>query len=232
MSEDTPTPRRAIVYTRVSTGAQAESGLGLTDQLDRITATLTSRGWEVVHHAQDAGLSGKRADNRPALVEALRMLDAGEADVLVASKLDRLSRSVIDFAAMVQRAKRKGWAIVVLDSDVDTTTAAGRLFVNVMVSMAEFESDRIAERVAASHQVRRARGQRAGQRPELPEAIRTRIADEVTDGRALRAIAQDLNAESVPTARGGIWHASTVRHVARSVALEAELATIRATVAA
>ena len=59
----------------------------------------------------------------------------------------------------------------------------------------------------------------------LSAQIRERIALEATQGRSLRAIAEDLNTQGVPTARGGTWHASTVRHVVRSVALDAELAT-------
>jgi DNA invertase Pin-like site-specific DNA recombinase len=113
----------------------------------------------------------------------------------------------------------------VVDADVDTTTASGRLFVNVLMAMAEFESQRISERTAASHRVRRATGRRAGQHPELPAEVRARIVDEIAQGdRSLRSIAAGLNADKVPTARGGAWYASTVAHVARSVALEAELA--------
>jgi DNA invertase Pin-like site-specific DNA recombinase len=221
------TSARAIVYSRVSTGKQADSGISLVDQLAQATAAAEARGWEVVHHAQDAGLSGKRGSKRPGLSEALDMLDRGEADVLVASKLDRLSRSTIDFADVLERSQRKGWSVVVLDHEIDTSTANGRLLLGIMVQFAQYERELIGERVAASHRVRRERGQRAGQLPELPDAIRARIASEVGQGTSLRTIADALNRENVPTARGGIWHASTVRHVARSVALEHELAAAR-----
>lgn len=216
---------RAIAYTRVSTGRQAESGLGLTDQLDVIENAAARHGWTIVHHAQDAGLSGKSVRARPELTEAVAMLDRGDADVLVASKLDRLTRSMLDFARLVDRAERKGWHLVVLDVDVDTSTPTGKLTAHVLASVAQFERERIGERTAAAHRVRRAEGKRAGQPPALPDAVRHRIAAERAAGRSLPAIAADLNADGTPTARGGRWHPSTVAHVVRSVALDAELAT-------
>jgi DNA invertase Pin-like site-specific DNA recombinase len=219
---------RAIAYSRVSTGKQADSGLSLTDQLDQATAAIEARGWTRVHHAQDAGISGKTGTKRPALDEALAMLDAGQADALVCAKLDRLSRSTIDFGQMVERAKRKGWSIVLLDLDIDMTTPAGELMANVMVAAAQFERRRIGERVAASHKVRRALGKRTTPGPELPAGVRERIADAVAGGQTLRSVAAQLNTEGVPTARGGTWHASTVRHVVRSVERERELAATKA----
>jgi len=215
---------RVIAYTRVSTGKQAESGLGLADQSDRISEAIDRRGWTLVHRAEDAGQSAKTLANRPALRDALEMLDSGAAEVLVAAKLDRLSRSVVDFGALVERAKRRGWSLVVLDADVDTTTPAGEFMANVLVSAAQYERRLIGQRTAAAHRQRRARGQRAGQAPILSIEVREHIAAQRRSGTSLRAIAEGLNAEGTPTARGGRWHASTVRHVVRSVALDAELA--------
>ena len=226
-----PKPVRAIIYTRVSTGQQADSGLGLTDQLERATAAVAERGWTVVHVATDAGHSGKRLSGRPALTEALAMLDRREADALVTLKLDRLSRSVQDFASLLGQAQRKGWQVVALDVGVDTSTPAGKMVANVMAAIRQWESEVIGERTAAAHRVRRDAGTRIGQVPILPDHIRKRIADEVRQGRPLRAIAQDLNAEGVPTAKGGYWYASTVAHVTRSVAREAVLAAKRTAVA-
>jgi DNA invertase Pin-like site-specific DNA recombinase len=99
--------RHAIAYTRVSTGRQADSGLSLDDQLDRCTAAVAARGWTLAAHITDAGASGRRAENRPGLVEARRMLAAGEADALVVAKMDRLARSVIDTARILEDARRE-----------------------------------------------------------------------------------------------------------------------------
>jgi DNA invertase Pin-like site-specific DNA recombinase len=220
-------PLRAITYGRVSTGRQVHEGQSLGDQEDTLAAVVAQRGWVHVDHVTDAGLSGKRMANRPGLVAALDRLDRGEAEVLVAAKLDRVSRSTEDFAKFLNRADRQGWKVVVLDVDVDTSTAAGRLIVDVISAAAQFESRRIGERVMSAHAVRKAQGQRSGQAPVLSPALRQRIADEHGAQRSLTAIARDLNDEGVPTARGGRWHASTIAHVLRSVALDTALAATR-----
>jgi DNA invertase Pin-like site-specific DNA recombinase len=217
-------PLRAIIYTRVSTGAQAQSGLGLTDQLTQATSAAEARSWTIVHYAEDTGISAKSMRRRPGLTEALAMLDSGKADVLIASKLDRLSRSVADFAGLMERAQKRKWAVVCLDVGVDTSTPNGEMIAGLLSVLAQWERRVIGQRTKASHEVRRARGQRAGQLPEMPEDLRKRIASQREGGSSFQAIADRLNAEDVPTARGGIWHASTTRHVCRSVALEAELA--------
>ena len=127
-----------------------------------------------------------------------------EADVLVAAKIDRVSRSTSDFARLLDHAEKKGWKVVVLDVEVDTTTAAGRLVVEVVSAAASFESRRIGERQRAVHAVRRSQGKRAGQAPLLPGAVRSRIAADRADGISLNAIAAALNDEAVPTAKGGV----------------------------
>ena len=71
---------------------------------------------------------------------------------------------------------------------------------------------------------------RAGQAPLLPEAVRLRIADEHAEGKSLNAIAVALNEEGVPTAKGGRWYASTIRHVVHSVDVDGELAKVRSEV--
>lgn len=216
-------PLRAIIYTRVSTGQQVASGLGLTDQLDQATTTAAARGWEIVHHAKDAGKSAKSMKSRPALNEALAMLDRGEADVLISAKLDRLSRSCMDFGGLLARAKRRGWSIVCSDLGVDTTTPAGEMMANVVCAFAQYERQMIGERTKASHAVRRNRGQRAGQQPILPTSVRKRIARERQQGHTLQAIADGLTADGIKTAKDGNWYPSTVAHVLRSLDVEAEL---------
>jgi hypothetical protein len=129
-------------------------------------------------------------------------------------------------ARLLNRADKKGWKIVVLDVDVDTSTAAGRLVVDVVSAAAQFESKRIGERVRDAHAVRKAQGKRAGQAPILPQHIRTRIYQDHVAGKSLAQIARDLDAEGVPTAKGGKWHPYTVSQVIDSVKLDVELAAL------
>ena len=217
-------PLRAITYGRVSTGRQAASGLSLDDQEETLAAVVAQRGWVHLANVTDPGLSGRKMTNRKGLQGALEQLDRGDAAVLVASKVDRVARSTTDFARLLDRAEKRGWKVVVLDVDVDTTTAAGRLVVEVVSAAAAFESRRIGERVKAVHAQRRAQGKRAGQAPMLPQNVRRQIVRERAKGRSLGSIADEMNAKGVSTARGGRWHPSTVAHVVRSVAIDEELA--------
>ena len=214
---------RAITYRRVSTEDQAESGAGLDAQARTLADKITGRGWEHLADYSDEGISGKIAPaDRPALSAALDALDAGEADVLVVAKLDRLTRSVGALAALLERADRARWSLVILDADVDTTTAGGRLVANVLGSVAEWERMVIGERTRAALASRKAQGMRLGRPVLLPGETRARVAALRSDGLSFAAVAARLTDEGTPTATGGRWHASTVRAVLSS--LEADRA--------
>jgi DNA invertase Pin-like site-specific DNA recombinase len=219
---------KAIAYYRVSTDEQAESGNGLDAQRATVVAAVEHRGWDLVADLTDEGRSGGSL-NRPALTDALDRLDRGEADALVVAKLDRLSRSVLDFAAITQRAERRGWAVVALDVDVDMTTPTGELVANITSSVAQWERRIIGARTSEAMQAMKARGVRLGRPVELGDEVRAHIAEARVAGSSLHAIADQLNADGVATARGGRWYASTVRAVLSSLALDAEAARLAQT---
>jgi DNA invertase Pin-like site-specific DNA recombinase len=203
------TAYKAIAYVRVSTGEQRESGLEA--QRTAVTVEAERRGWELVHVFEDAGASGKSMSGRPGLQEALGAVEGGEADVLLVSKLDRLSRSLVDFAGLMQRAQRKGWQLVALDVNIDTTTAAGALVANVMASVAEWERRTIGERTAAALAVKKANGVRLGRPREISEETIERVRELYEAGLTVAAIARRLNEEGVPTPRGGSWFSPGVK---------------------
>ena len=119
------TPGTKVVgYVRVSTDEQADSGAGLAAQRSAITAACELRGWELIGIDQDAGVSAATLARR-GITEALADVESDEASVLVVAKLDRLSRSLLDFAALMERSRRQGRALVALDLGVDTTGVAG-----------------------------------------------------------------------------------------------------------
>lgn len=207
---------KGLAYTRVSTEEQSTSGLGLADQRRAIASKADARGWQL-EWIEDAGFSARNM-RRPGIGRALEQLQAGDAQVLVVAKLDRVSRSVSDFAQLLDTASRQGWSFVALDVDVDTTTAMGEMIATVMAAMAQWERRIIGERTAAALAMKRAQGARLGAPVVLPETIRARIGAERAAGRSLGAIARSLNADGVATARGGArWHASTVSAVLRSI---------------
>jgi len=223
MSTDTDTPAAPVVaYLRVSTEEQGDSRAGLDAQRAAVAAEAARRGWTVEEHEETA--SGARLGGRPVLAGLLDRLDA-EGGVLVVSRLDRLSRSVVDAASLMDRARRRGWALVALDLGVDTSTPSGALMSHVVAATAQYERDLIAARTRDALAARKASGARLGRRVAMDKATRARIAAEREEGRSLRAIADGLTADGVPTARGGErWYASTVRAALRSLDLDREAA--------
>lgn len=221
---------RAIAYLRVSTTEQAATGLSLEAQRAALEAEATRRGWGSVTFAADTA-SGKSTTGRPALLEALEALDRGEADVLVVARLDRLARSLADFAAILDRAERRGWAVVALDA-ADTTTPSGRLMVSLLAAFSQYERDLIAARTREALAVRKAQGVRLGRPVLVRTELRARVAELRAEGRTLQAIADLLNAEGVTTPSGGTWFPASVARTLRSHRLDAEAAEIRAARAA
>lgn len=208
---------RALGYVRVSTDQQVTSGLGLDAQRRALRAEARHRGWQLELVVED-GLSAKDL-RRPSLTAALERLDRGDAELLVASKLDRLSRSVADFGGLLDRAKRRGWAVVLLDLGVDTTTPAGELTANVVASTAQYERRLIGQRTRDALAEARSRGVRLGRPQVLPEDVVARIVSEQRHGMSLLRIAFGLTSDEIATARGGsAWSASSVQAVLRSQA--------------
>src|SRR4051812_33313444 len=111
---------RIIGYIRVSTDEQGASGAGLEAQRSAILAECERRGWQLVRVEEEV-LSAKTL-RRPGLQRALDACRSGEAAGIVVAKLDRLSRSLIDFAGLLTEAQRGGWNVVALDLGVDLST--------------------------------------------------------------------------------------------------------------
>lgn len=206
----------ALGYVRVSTADQVDNGASLDAQRTALTVEADRRGWDLELIA-DEGLSGKNM-NRPALLEALARLDRGDAETLISIRLDRISRSVADFAGLLDRAGRKGWGLVLLSPALDLADPAGRFTANVLASAAQYERELISARTKEGMAQRKvdgwAGGRPAGRPRVLDEHVRDRIVAAHTAGNGWTAIARDLTAAQVPTARGGaVWHPSTVRAV-------------------
>ena len=213
--------REAVIgYLRVSTEEQAISGLGLADQRAVIEAAAALRGWDDISFISDEGHSARSLE-RPGVSSALDALARGEASVLVVAKLDRLSRSVQDFSMLMNRARREGWELVVVDLAIDTTTPSGALMANVMASFAEYERQLIGSRTSAALQQLKQQGVRLGRPRSMSSELLERIVGERARGATLAAIAAGLNDDGEPTARhGSKWYPSTVRAALRSAELD------------
>lgn len=134
------------IYTRVSTLDQAREGHSLEEQEKKLKAKCISQGYEIYKVYTDAGISGKFADNRPAYQQMMRDLKKGKFNLIVTLKMDRLSRSIIDFEDFLNEVKKHNCGVDLLYEQIDTTGATGLLFARILALFAQFEREMIQER--------------------------------------------------------------------------------------
>ena len=134
------------IYTRVSTTDQAREGHSLEEQEKRLRAMCEANGYTVYKVYTDAGISGKSAENRPAYQKMLRDMKKGKFNLIVAFKMDRLSRSIIDFEEFFNEIKKYGCGVELLCEKIDTSGAAGMMFARILGIFAQFERELIQER--------------------------------------------------------------------------------------
>jgi len=226
------TTPKAVGYVRVSTADQAENGVSIEAQTARIRAWCEANGYELAPGVlTDAGMSGKRAENRrvsqAALAAVCRMRGA-----LVVYSLSRLARSTRDAIDIADRLHRAGADLVSLTERIDTTTAAGKMVFRMLAVLAEFERDLVSERTAAALAHKRRNGERVGTIPygyrldadsvtllpvEAEQAVIREIAAMRTKGRSFRYIARELTRRGVPTKteRSNTWTHRVVASIVR-----------------
>jgi site-specific DNA recombinase len=155
----TPTTK-AVGYIRVSTDKQAEHGVSLDAQQAKLVAYAALYDLTLVEMIVDAGASAKTLE-RPGLQRALAMLRRGKAAALLVAKLDRLTRSVEDLGELIRTVFVPGKAgLLSVGEQIDTRTAAGRLVLNVLGSVAQWERETIGERTREALAHKRASGKR------------------------------------------------------------------------
>lgn len=207
---------KVIGYVRVSTEEQAREGVSLAAQEKKLAAYAELYEVELVEIISDAGVSAKTL-KRPGLTRALAMLEDGTAQGLLIAKLDRLTRSVADWNALIDSYFLRETALLSVGEQIDTRTAAGRLVLNVLISVAQWEREAIGERTAAAMAHLKAQGVALGA-PSLGQTDAeadtvARILELRAENMPLRQIADTLTAEGRCTKRGGKWAAETVRKV-------------------
>ena len=202
---------RALGYCRVSTDQQGESGAGLSAQRSTITAEVQRRDWELVAMLEDVA-SGKSTKKRPALEKAVAMLRDGEADVLIVAKLDRLSRSLADFANITAQSREEGWSIVAIDIGVDTSTINGELVAAIIMALAQWERRIIGQRTKEALAVRSSEGVKLGRPTVIRDEAVGIIVQMRSEGASYRRIARLLTEAGIPTPqRAASWSPSTVK---------------------
>ena len=205
---------KLIGYIRVSTDKQFNTGAGLEAQRNYLELEATRRGATLEIVSELEATSGKSTRKRPALAEALARLDKGEAQGLIVSKLDRLSRSVADFLDILERSRKGKWSLVIGDLSLDTSSPMGEAMATITATFAQLERKRIGERTKEGLAIKKAQGVKLGAPRLLNPEIRSRIEGELATSTPLAVIARRLNAEAIPSAKGGKWYASTIKKIA------------------
>lgn len=208
------TSRQVVGYVRVSTEGQGDSGAGLAAQQRSIKDEVKRRGWRLTGSFQDIA-SGKTLARRPQLDRAIQTVRDGPADTIIVSKLDRLSRSVVDFGALMEQARAQGWSLVVIDLGIDLSTPAGEMVATIMATLAQWERRMISDRTRDALATRKADGIRLGRPTGLSPEVETMLATMRAQGMGYHRIAATMAAMGIPTAQGGQWHASSVRGIIR-----------------
>ena len=205
---------RAIGYIRVSTEDQAREGVSLDVQAERIRAYCLAKGWTLTDIIRDEGRSA-RGLNRPGIQRVLELARkrnwSRSCDVLVVVKLDRLTRSFSDLGMLMDEFRRLHFGFTSISESVDTTSATGELFFNIVASISQWERRIIGERTNVTLQHRRRQGQRISRDPfgwrvsgdgrtlhpvEGEQAILVQMASWRVQGASLAAIAERYSGQA------------------------------------
>lgn len=215
---------RAVIYTRVSTDEQASEGFSLKAQEARSKSFIESQGWTLTADPYiDDGYSAKDL-NRPAIQQLLQDLKEKKFDVLVVYRLDRLVRSVLDLNHLLQLFEEHNVKFKSVTEVFDTTTATGRLFINLVASVAQWERENLAERVLVGQERKALEGKRNGATAPYGYKLEdgklvihpeeAKIVREIFDLYRLYGmwtIAKKLNQKGIPTQHGMKWGTPSVK---------------------
>ena len=218
---------KAIGYVRVSTDKQADRGVSLEAQAEKIRAMAVVHGAELLDTIVDGGESAKSL-NRPGMARLLALVDAGEVEAVIIAKLDRLTRSVKDLCTLLERFTRRNVTLISVAESLDTGSAAGRLVLNIMTAVSQWEREAIGERTRDALSHKRSQGQRVGniaygcrlandgvhvEDDPDEQAVLAEIHQLRRDGATLRGRAAALNHRSYRTRRGTAWRLESVARI-------------------
>ncbi|AGB04079.1 site-specific recombinase, DNA invertase Pin [Aciduliprofundum sp. MAR08-339] len=179
---------KAIIYARVSTEEQKRKGYSIEAQIEACRAYAKAKGWDVVLEFKEAK-SGKSAENREQLQRALTFLEEGGADILLVWRLDRLTRSIIDFQKILERVGPKISSVV---EGLDMSTSAGRFVANILIAFAQYERESIGERTKLGLERAKKEGKHIGRRAKYPDEIAEKVRRLAQRGFSRREISEKL----------------------------------------
>ena len=222
MKNKTETTANACVlgYLRVSTEEQNASGLGISAQESAIQKWADYKELPVEWIREETVSGSVPSARRPALSAAIERLENPDdpAGILAASQLDRLGRDTWDVLGIVKQAERNGWRLVLLDVDVDTGSPNGRLQITIFAGFAEFERNKISQRIKAALAELKAQGKTLGRPVILPAETEALIGRLRCKGFTYQKIVDRLKQDGISTATGeGNWDITAVYRVVQRI---------------
>jgi len=226
----TANDRTAVIYLRVSTADQAEHGVSLDAQQERLTAYAIANGLEVAGILRESAISGTiPLADRPEGEKLTEMVSSGQVRHVIALKLDRLFRSAVDALSTTAEWDKQGIALHLVDmggQSLNTGSAMGRMMLTMMAGFAQFERDLTAERTTSALAHKKANSQaysptpygkdRDGERltnNEQEQGIIRQMRELRDNGSSLRGIAEHLNSNGIESKQGKRWYASSVGYI-------------------
>ena len=243
------TGNRALVvvgYIRVSTEEQAESGSSLGVQRRKITEYASVYGLPLSEVIEDGGQSAKDM-NRPGVQRILQMIQKRDVSTIIVHKLDRLTRSVRDLGTILDLCEKKGIALMSVEEKLDTSCAAGRMVLNIMATVSQWEREVIGERTATVLRAKRENRQKFnstapyGFRFDGPamieepteQAVVNSVRQLCGEGKGYREVGRELARQGFKTRSGSsTWNAQTVKNILKNCKGTSEALQMRGELAA
>ena len=217
----------AAVYIRVSTEDQAREGFSLGEQKEKLLQLCAFKGYEVFKAYEDAGISAKDMEHRPAFQEMLQDMKDGKINYIVAYKLDRVTRSVRDLEELISQLEKYNCYLVCDRDDVNTSTANGRFFVRMLTVLSQLEIEIVSERTKFGLNGAIKAGHIPGKVPlgyyrdkdktlkidVTTKDIVLRIFEMYLEGKSYQTISNILNDEKVLSPNNKKWCDSTIDRI-------------------
>ena len=218
---------RTVAYLRVSTEKQSDLGVSIEAQEQKVNAYAGLYDLELVEVIIDSGASAKTLE-RPGLHKALGMLKSGEADALLVVKLDRLTRSVADLGRLIEAYFAPGKAALLSVSEqIDTRSPGGRLVLNILASVSQWEREIIVDRTRDAMQYKQSQGEYIGGHApygfqivdgvQIEEAFEQSVIQQAKrlrdSGISLSAVARELASMGIRTRAGKVFVAQQIKRM-------------------
>lgn len=219
------------IYIRVSTDEQAKEGYSLSAQRERLKAFCIAQDWHDFKFYVEEGVSG-RTTKRPKLKELLQHVEQGMIKTLLVYRLDRLTRSVRDLHNLLDKLEKNGCTFKSATEIYDTSTAMGRMFITIIASIAQWESENLGERVRMGQVEKARQGEWGAQPPFGYDKVNKRLVinleqreilldmiEKVKSGYSMRKLALYLEGTEIRPVRGKRWHITSIRDMLTNPAL-------------